>query len=96
MAVHALTGCDTVPKMYGTGKKKSLNIMKKKTSHCPGEDASYADFMFHEGSHVFVVADYFGMIEVSSSSNSFDKNIQRFLLFHSKLKALCNVTGRFS
>lgn len=30
MAVHALTGCDTVPKMYGTGKKKSLNIMKKK------------------------------------------------------------------
>ena len=53
--------------------------------------------MFHEGSHVCVVADYFGMIEVSSTvSNSFDKNIQRFLLFHSKLKALCNVTGRFS
>ena len=44
MAVHTQTGCDTVSKMFGTGKGKALNVMKKITLQCLGEkDASYTD-----------------------------------------------------
>ena len=44
LAVHAQTGCDTVSKMFGTGKGKALNVMKKITLQCLGEkDASYTD-----------------------------------------------------
>ena len=27
--MHALTGCDTVPKMFGTGKVSALNVLRK-------------------------------------------------------------------
>ena len=29
LSVHALTGCDSVPMMYGIGKKKAINVAKK-------------------------------------------------------------------
>ena len=28
LAAHALTGCDTVPKLYGTGKAKPISTLK--------------------------------------------------------------------
>ena len=44
LGVHAQTGCDTVSKMFGTGKGKPLNVMNKITLQCLGEkDASYTD-----------------------------------------------------
>ena len=30
LALHALTGCDTVPKYYGIGKNKAFNALVKK------------------------------------------------------------------
>ena len=27
LAVHALTGCDAIPKMFGIGKGQALNVM---------------------------------------------------------------------
>ena len=52
--------------------------MKKISSHCLGEKyASYTDFM--EESKIFV-ALFYGMTEVISSTNSFDKKIQSFFL----------------
>ena len=59
LAVHALTGCDTVPNMSEIGKGKALNVMKKITLQCLGEkDASYTDFMEK------FVAHCYGMTEV--------------------------------
>ena len=29
MSMHAMTGCNSVPIMYGEGKKKALSIIKK-------------------------------------------------------------------
>ena len=54
--------------------------MKKVSSQCLGEkDASYTDFM--EESKIFV-AHCYGMTEVISSTNRFDKKIQRFFLYY--------------
>ena len=79
LAVHALTGCDAIPKMFGIGKGQALNVMKKCTlQRLGGKDASYTNFM--EESKKFVSHCY-GMTEVSSSSNRFDKNIQSFFLY---------------
>ena len=79
LTVHTLTGCDTVPKMFGIGKGKALNVMKKCTLQCLGDkDTSYTNFM--EESKKFVTYCY-GMTEVSSSRNRFDKNIQIFFLY---------------
>ena len=35
-SAHALTGCDTVPMMYGIGKKKAISVAKKSFSVLPG------------------------------------------------------------
>ena len=46
LAVYGLTGCDTVSKMFGIGKGKALNVMKKITLQCLEEkDARYTYFM---------------------------------------------------
>ena len=36
LSAHALTGCDTVPMMYGIGKKKAISVAKKSFSVLPG------------------------------------------------------------
>ena len=33
VALHAISGCDTVPMMFGIGKVKSLKVVKKSTTH---------------------------------------------------------------
>ena len=69
LAVHALKECDTVPMMFGIGKGKALNDLKKVTLQFLGKkDASYTDFM--QESKRFV-AQCYGMNEVSSSRNRF-------------------------
>ena len=60
--------------------------MKKVSSQCLGEKgASYTDFM--ERSKIFV-AHCYGMTEVTSSTNRFDKKIQRFFLYYVQNKKL--------
>ena len=44
--LHALSGCDTVPMMYGTGKKKSLTSYKKQPAsslHLPDEQLALTE-----------------------------------------------------
>ena len=46
MYMHTLTGCDSVPMMYGVGKKKVLSIMKKSPfSHLGEQTANENDFI---------------------------------------------------
>jgi len=37
MALHAITGCDTVSAMYRQGKRKAFNIVHKKTRAAAGD-----------------------------------------------------------
>lgn len=84
LAVHALTAFDTAPKMFRTGKGKTLNIMKTITLQCHGEkDASKVDFM--DVPKIFIAHSY-GVTQVSSLSSGFGKNIQRFFLYFIQIK----------
>ena len=59
--------------------------MKKISTQCLGEkDASYTDFM--EESKIFI-AHCYGMTEVISSTNMFDKKIQSFFCIVFKIKS---------
>ena len=65
--VHALTGCDTVPMLYGIGKKKAINIAKKlPLSYLGQEDAS--DEQYLSESKRFIAACYGAKCESSSKN----------------------------
>ena len=67
LSAHALTGCDTVPMMFGVGKTKLLNILKKFPLKCLGnKDAEEDDYM-NEGK--LFVAKCYGMTSASSTEN---------------------------
>ena len=37
IALHSLSGCDTVPMMFGTGKAKAMNAVEKCPLQLPGK-----------------------------------------------------------
>ena len=78
VALHALSGCDTVPQMSGIGKKKALNALAKGNSlHLLGNiDVSF-DLVLEE-SCKFISACY-GVEKYSSMMKA------RFNLWHKKL-----------
>ena len=43
MSLHAMTGCDSVPMMYGVGKKKALSIIRKSSLLHLGEETANDD-----------------------------------------------------
>ena len=67
LSAHALTGCDTVPMMFGIGKAKAINIIQKcPLVHMRNINANEADVM--QEAKLFV-AQCYGMKNASSSEN---------------------------
>ena len=67
MSMYAMTGCDSVPVMYGVGKEKSLSIIKKSPlQHLDDQTANLDDFI-NECKN-FVAACYNGK-SISSTDN---------------------------
>ena len=64
MTVHALTGCDTAPRMFGTGQGRAVNIMKKILYNILERMPVMLISCFMEGSQVFV-AHCYGMNKVN-------------------------------
>ena len=67
--VHALTGCDTVPMMFGIGKTKSVNIVSKQPLKFLGQTNADITSVLHEGKSF--VAQCYGLNETDSSKNRF-------------------------
>ena len=69
LAAHALSGCDTVPRMVGIGKSKAITALKKMPlTYIGRKEASEDDYML-EGKRF--VALCYGISNDSSSSNNF-------------------------
>jgi len=49
VALHALTGCDSVPMMYGIGKAKGLKALKGTPLKCIGKKSSAMEDVVSEG-----------------------------------------------
>ena len=65
-AVHAISGCDTVPGMFNIGKKKALSVLKKMHLNLFGRIESETDVL-QEGK--LFVSKLYGMKDSSSSNN---------------------------
>ena len=71
VGLHAISGCDTVPMMFGIGKAKSLNAVEKVPLVYLGEKEENLTDVIEEGKKF--VAECFGQTNPSSSLNR--KNI---------------------
>ena len=67
MSLHVMTGFDSVPMMYGVGKKKALSIIRKSPLLHLGEETTNEDEYMDECKN-FVAACYNGK-HTSSTSN---------------------------
>ena len=67
VALHAISGCDTVPMMFGIGKVKSLKVVKKVPLVHIGEVNAELEEVINEGKRF--VAKCYGQVETSSSKN---------------------------
>ena len=67
MSMHAMTGCDSVPMMYGVGKKKALSIIKKSPLLHLGDQMANEDDFINECKN-FVAVCYNGK-NISSTDN---------------------------
>ena len=67
MSLNAMTGCDSVPMMYGVGKKKALSIIRKSPLLHLGEETANEDEYMDECKN-FDAACYNGK-HTSSTSN---------------------------
>ena len=78
IGLHAISGCDTVPMLFGIGKIKALNTLATNSLNLMGKrDAGINDVMLE--SKKFVAACY-GEKEVGSS-----KNRWAFIYFQSSI-----------
>ena len=48
-AMHALTGCNTVPKMFGIGKVSALNVLRKNPLNRLGNLDALPEVIVEEG-----------------------------------------------
>ena len=67
VAVHAISGCDHVPMMFGIGKVKPLNVAEKIPLKHVGEKSAEIKEVVDEGKRF--VAKCYGQVNVSSSKN---------------------------
>ena len=67
IALHALSGCDTVPMMFGIGKAKALKATRKVPLQHIGDLNAEIEDVIREGS--IFVAKCYGQNNVSSSEN---------------------------
>ena len=49
IAIHAVSGCDTVPSMFGIGKVKCLNVAKRHPFECIGKPEADLESILREG-----------------------------------------------
>ena len=66
-AVHAVTGCDSVPGICGLGKGKAISVAKKMKLASVGQLSVSLDKVVMEG-RIFT-AKLYGMTDISSSQN---------------------------
>ena len=74
--VHALSGCDTVPMMFGIGKTKSVNVAIKQPLKFLEQTTADVASVLNEGK-LFVALCY-GLKEIDSSKNRFVRTIFNF------------------
>ena len=67
VALHAISGCDTVPQMFGMGKSKSIKAAEKVPLNYLGKQNADMQDIIEEGKKF--VAKCFGLSETSSSKN---------------------------
>ena len=67
VALHAISGYDTVPMMFGIGKVKSLKVVEKVPLVHIGEVNAELEELIDEGKRF--VAKCYGQVETSSSKN---------------------------
>ena len=67
IALHALSGCDTVPMLFNVGKAKAINAVKKVSLMHIGDVNSPIDLVIKEGKQF--VAKCYGQTNESSSAN---------------------------
>ena len=67
VALHAISGCDTVPMMFGIEKVKSLKVVEKVPLVHTGEVNAEFEEVIDEGKRF--VAKCYGQVETSSSKN---------------------------
>ena len=67
VALHAISGCDTVSMMFGIGKVKSLKVVEKVPLVHIGEVNAELEEVIDEGKRF--VAKCYGQVETSSSKN---------------------------
>ena len=65
--LHALTGCDTVPMLYGIGKAKALAVLKKHPLKFLGDSTADIEDVKMEGKSF--IARCYGMKDTNSSKN---------------------------
>ena len=78
ISLHALTGCDTGPQLFGIRKGKAHNVVKKIPLTSLGNEAADYDEFIEEGKRF--VPQCYGLKEISSSKNRYV-----LLLFNFKL-----------
>ena len=66
-ALHAISGCDSVPKLFGIGKAKALTAMKKMPLNAVGNTDTARSDVIEEGK--MFVAMLYGVDDSSSSHN---------------------------
>ena len=67
--LHALTDCDTFPKLYGIGKAKALAVLKKHPLKYVGNSSADIENVKMEGRPF--IAQCYGMKDTSSSKNRY-------------------------
>ena len=88
LSLHALTGCNSVPMMYGVGKKKALSIIRKSTLLYLGDKTADEDQYMNECKKL--VAACYSRKQTSSTDNRYVcylSIINKFLIFW---KSNCN------
>ena len=67
IALHALSGCDTVPMLFGIGKRKALKAVEKTPLKEIGDISSSMDSVIKEGKQF--IAKCYGQVLKPSSHN---------------------------
>ena len=91
ISVHAISGCDSVPMMFGIGKTKALDVLKSFPLECIGRKDAPIEHVLAEG-RMFVSKCY-GMTETNSSRNRLKINPKNVVLI-SYLLGICFGQGK--
>ena len=87
IALHSLSGCDTVPMMFGIGKSKALSAVEKCPLQLLGQESADINEVITEAKQF--VSQCYGMKEISSSKNRFVSLVRFLFLFLEHLTSLC-------